>query len=105
MEDGPMLRALKTYACRNQAGTFAELHQEALSLEEEYGQTRYETACAAISQRETPNLHALRPDYGQSRGNSGSVTGELAFSGDRVSRWMNGEHADRLGGYTSMQRV
>lgn len=63
MEDGPMLRALKTYARRNPAGTFAELHQEALLLEGEYGQARYETACAAISQREASNLHPPRPDW------------------------------------------
>lgn len=63
MEDGPMLRALKTYARRNPAGTFAELHQEALLLEVEYGQVRYETACAAISQRDASNPRTYRPDW------------------------------------------
>ncbi len=63
MEDGPMLRALKTYARRNPAGTFAELHQEALLLEVEYGQVRYETACAAISQRDASNPRPYRPDW------------------------------------------
>lgn len=63
MEDGPMLRALKTYARRNPAGTFAELHQEALSLEVEYGQARYETACAAVSQHEASNVRSHRPDW------------------------------------------
>lgn len=63
MEDGPMQRALKTYARHHAEGTFAELHQEALLLEVEYGHGRYETACAAISQRDTPNPRPYRPDW------------------------------------------
>lgn len=49
LEDGPFLRALRTYARRNPEGTFTDLHQEALLLEAEYRQPRYELACAAIS--------------------------------------------------------
>jgi len=49
LEDGPFLRALRTYARRNSEGTFADLHQEALLLEAEYSQPRYELACAAVS--------------------------------------------------------
>lgn len=49
LEDGPFLRALRTYARRNPEGTFADLHQEALLLEAEYSQPRYELACAAIN--------------------------------------------------------
>lgn len=49
LEDGPFRRALRTYARRNPEGTFADLHQEALLLEAEYSQPRYELACAAVS--------------------------------------------------------
>ncbi|KAK3557755.1 hypothetical protein QTP86_000287 [Hemibagrus guttatus] len=51
-----------SWACFNY-GTFAELHQEALSLEMEYGQTRYETACAAICQPDVRNSRPQRPDW------------------------------------------
>lgn len=63
IENGPMQRALKTYARHHAEGTFAELHQEALLLEVEYGHGRYETACAAISQLDTPNPRSYRPDW------------------------------------------
>lgn len=49
LENGPFLRALRTYARQNPEGTFAALHQEALLLEAEYSQPRYELACAAIN--------------------------------------------------------
>lgn len=49
LEDGPFLRALRTYARRNPEGTFADLHQEAVLLEAENSQPRYELACAAVS--------------------------------------------------------
>lgn len=54
LHDGPLAQALKVYARRNPEIDFADLRQEALLLDSEYGHTRPEVTCSLINKYGSP---------------------------------------------------
>uniref|UniRef100_A0AAV2KYS3 Uncharacterized protein n=1 Tax=Knipowitschia caucasica TaxID=637954 RepID=A0AAV2KYS3_KNICA len=51
LRDGPLAQALKVYARRNPDLDFADLRQEALLLDSDYGHPRPEVTCSAINKQ------------------------------------------------------
>lgn len=63
LREGPLAQALKVYARRNPELDFAELRQEAVLLESEYGQAQSEVICSSINKQYSSPRPAQEPNW------------------------------------------
>ncbi|KAK7933216.1 hypothetical protein WMY93_004112 [Mugilogobius chulae] len=63
LRDGPLAQALRVYARRNPELDFADLREEAMLLESEYGRAQQEVTCAAINKQYNSPRPLQDPDW------------------------------------------